>query len=164
MPMARHFPKRNRIISDLSQATVVIEAAAKSGSLITARDALDQGRDVLAVLGHPLDARAAGGNLLIRDGAVLIRYVSDITETFTPIVPAQATLPLQEPPTKQRTLKETSKLHMKILLRLGPYLIAEGQLIRDLNSAPAKVTPILLDLELDEQIPCHAGGLLARVI
>ncbi|MDB0053221.1 DNA-protecting protein DprA, partial [Ascidiaceihabitans sp.] len=82
--MARHFPKRSRILSDLFQATVVIEAAAKFGSLITARDALDQGRDVLAVLGHPLDARAAGGNLLIRDGAVLVRYVSEITETFAP--------------------------------------------------------------------------------
>ena len=164
MPMARHFPKRSRILSDLFQATVVIEAAAKFGSLITARDALDQGRDVLAVLGHPLDARAAGGNLLIRDGAVLVRYVSEITETFAPIVPAQATLPLQEPPTRQRPLKEPSKLHIKILLRLGPYLIADGQLIRDLNSTPTKVTPILLDLELDEQIPCRAGGLLARVI
>ena len=164
MPMARHFPKRSRILSDLFQATVVIEAAAKFGSLITARDALDQGRDVLAVVGHPLDARAAGGNLLIRDGAVLVRYVSEITETFAPIVPAQATLPLQEPPTRQRPLKEPSKLHIKILLRLGPYLIADGQLIRDLNSTPAKVTPILLDVELDEQIPCRAGGLLARVI
>ena len=163
-PMARHFPKRNRIISGLSQATVVVEAAAKSGSLITARDALDQGRDVLAVPGHPFDARAAGGNMLIREGAVLVRYASDIIETLAHIVPAQTTLPLQEPTTKQRTLKETSKLHMKILSRLGPSPIAEDQLIRDLNSTPAKVSPILLDLELDGQISRHAGGLLARVI
>ncbi|MEX0308715.1 MAG: DNA-processing protein DprA, partial [Tateyamaria sp.] len=67
-PMARHFPARNRIISGLAQATVVVEAAAKSGSLITARDALDLGRDVLAVPGHPMDARASGCNMLIRDG------------------------------------------------------------------------------------------------
>lgn len=72
-PMARHFPKRNQIISGLAQATVIVEAAAKLGSLITARDALDQRRDVLAVPVHPFDARAAGGNMLIRDGAVLVQ-------------------------------------------------------------------------------------------
>ena len=67
--LRKHFPRRNRIISGLARAVVMVEAAAKSGSLITARDALDQGRDVQAVPGHPFDARAAGCNLLIRDGA-----------------------------------------------------------------------------------------------
>jgi DNA processing protein len=77
-PLARHFPLRNRIISGLSRGVVVVEAAAKSGSLITARDALDQGRDVMAVPGHPLDGRSAGCNLLIRDGAPLIRDAGDV--------------------------------------------------------------------------------------
>jgi DNA processing protein len=77
-PQARHFPMRNRIISGLSQAVVVVEAALRSGSLITARCALDQGREVMAVPGHPFDARAAGCNALIRDGAVLVRSVDDI--------------------------------------------------------------------------------------
>lgn len=77
-PMARHFPLRNRIISGLSLGVVVVEAAAQSGSLITARIALDQGREVLAVPGHPFDARASGCNLLIRDGAVLVRGVEDV--------------------------------------------------------------------------------------
>ncbi|MFN4131362.1 MAG: DNA-processing protein DprA, partial [Paracoccaceae bacterium] len=72
-PQARHFPQRNRIVSGLSRAVVVVEAAARSGSLITAKTALDQGRDVLAVPGHPFDARAAGCNMLLRDGATLIR-------------------------------------------------------------------------------------------
>ena len=156
-PMARHFPRQNRIISGLSQATVIVEAAAKSGSLITARDALDQGRDVLAVPGHPFDTCAAEGYLLIRDGAVLARYTSDIIETLTPIVPTQATLPLKEPTTKQHPLKETSKLHMKILSRLGPSPIAEDQLICDLNSTPAKVAPILLDLEFTSRFPAMQG-------
>lgn len=81
-PQARHFPARNRIIAGLAQAVVVIEAAEGSGSLITARYALDQGREVLAVPGHPLDARAAGCNHLIREGARLIRDVADIVEVI----------------------------------------------------------------------------------
>lgn len=79
-PLARHFPARNRIISGLARAVIVVEAAARSGSLLTARDALDQGREVLAVPGHPFDARAAGCNLLIRDGATLVRGPEDVIE------------------------------------------------------------------------------------
>lgn len=89
-PQARHFPARNRIIAGLSKAVVVIEAAEGSGSLITARNALDQGREVLAVPGHPLDARAAGCNQLIRDGARLIRDVADIIEVIGAAPPPPA--------------------------------------------------------------------------
>ncbi len=81
-PQARHFPARNRIVSGLVRAVVVVEAAARSGSLITARCALDQGREVLAVPGHPFDARASGCNMLIRDGAALARGVDDILEAL----------------------------------------------------------------------------------
>lgn len=77
-PVARHFPARNRIISGLSQAVVVVEAAHRSGSLITAKAALDQGREVMAVPGHPMDARASGCNALIRDGALLVRNSADV--------------------------------------------------------------------------------------
>ena len=163
-PMARHFPKRNRIISGLAQATVIVEAAAKSGNLITARDALDQGRDVLAVPGHPFDARAAGGNMLIRDGAVLVRNAQDVVEALAPLAPQRTTLPLEEPAPKLSDLRETSQLHMQIMSRLGTSPIAEDQLIRDLKTTPAKVIPILLDLELDGRIARHGGGLLARVV
>ncbi|TXI06481.1 MAG: DNA-protecting protein DprA, partial [Pseudorhodobacter sp.] len=79
-PQTRHFPLRNRIISGLSRAVVVVEAAARSGSLITARDAADQGREVMAVPGHPFDARAAGCNQLLRDGATLVRHAGDVAE------------------------------------------------------------------------------------
>ncbi|MEL6564320.1 MAG: DNA-processing protein DprA [Pseudomonadota bacterium] len=165
-PMARHFPARNRIISGLSQATVVVEAAAKSGSLITARDALDLGRDVLAVPGHPMDARASGCNMLIRDGATLVRNAADVIEALAPIAPHIAPeLPLApppEPPKDSRTLAETTALHQQILDRLGPAPLAEDQLIRDLGTGADKVAPILLDLELDGAIDRAPGGLLSR--
>ncbi|HGG63035.1 MAG TPA: DNA-protecting protein DprA, partial [Rhodobacteraceae bacterium] len=81
-PQARHFPRRNRIISGMARAVVVVEAAARSGSLITAKNALDQGRDVLAVPGHPFDARAFGCNALLRDGATLVRSAEDVIEAI----------------------------------------------------------------------------------
>lgn len=84
-PQSRHFPPRNRIISGLAYGLIVVEAAARSGSLITARNALDQGREVMAVPGHPFDARASGCNILIRDGARLIRGIDDILEALGPL-------------------------------------------------------------------------------
>jgi DNA processing protein len=172
-PMARHFPARNRIISALSRATVVVEAAAKSGSLITARDALDLGRDVLAVPGHPFDARASGCNMLIRDGATLVRSAEDIIEALAPIsapVTEAPALPLPEPPAQAapakpntRSLRETAKLHQQILDRLGPSPLAEDQLIRDLKKPAAKVMPVLVELELDGHIDRRPGGLLSRL-
>ncbi|WP_432817086.1 DNA-processing protein DprA [Sulfitobacter sp. JB4-11] len=165
-PMARHFPSRNRIISGLAQATVVVEAAAKSGSLITARDALDQGREVLAVPGHPMDARASGCNMLIRDGATLVRGAADViaaldtgNETTTP-----APTPPTQPPAPKRSLRNTAALHQKILARLGPSPLAEDQLIRDLQAPPAEVAPALVDLELEGEIARRPGGLLTRAV
>lgn len=164
-PMARHFPARNRIISGLSRATIVVEAAAKSGSLITARDALDQGRDVLAVPGHPFDARASGCNMLIRDGAALIRSAADVLEALAPVhLPeAQPFLATAQKPA-QTPLRKIAALHQQILSRLGPSPVAEDQLIRDLSVPPAQVTPALIDLELDGQIARRPGGLLTRVV
>ena len=161
-PMARHFPARNRIISGLSQATIVVEAAARSGSLITARDALDQGRDVLAVPGHPFDARAAGCNMLIRDGAALVRSAADVVEALSVRPEISVTPKLQ--PAPKRALADTAKLHTQILSRLGPSPLAEDQLIRDLEAPPAQVAPALVDLELDGQIIRKPGGLLSRVV
>ena len=136
-PRARHFPSRNRIISGLAKAVVVIEAAAKSGSLITARNALDQNKDVLAVPGHPFDARAAGCNFLIRDGATLVRNAADVIEAINAL--AQPELPqLQEPKPDKRPLREVNNLHNEILSRLGPSPIAEDQLIRDLQVNPTR--------------------------
>ena len=170
-PQARHFPRRNRIISGLCRAIVVVEAAAKSGSLITARTALDQGRDVFAVPGHPFDARAAGGNMLIRDGAMLIRGAADVIDALRAPAPAgpapQLDLPAApEPPAPgpaARPAAETARLHQQILERLGPSPVAEDQLIRDLAAPATTVAPVLLDLELKGSIQRQPGGLLARL-
>lgn len=97
-PLARHFPLRNRIISGLCRAVVVVEAALQSGSLITARSALDQGRDVLAVPGHPFDGRAGGCNLLIRDGATLVRGSEDVLAVLDLPPRAQPLAPDDRPP------------------------------------------------------------------
>jgi DNA processing protein len=104
-PMARHFPLRNRIISGLARGTVVVEAAMQSGSLITARTALDQGREVLAVPGHPFDARASGCNMLIRDGAALVRGAEDVIAALglANDPPAQRDLPLAPAEPERRT-------------------------------------------------------------
>ncbi len=163
-PQARHFPQRNRIISALSQGVLVVEAAAKSGSLITARTALDQGRDVMAVPGHPFDARAAGCNMLIRDGASLVRSADDVIGVLGD--PQSVDRPVSVPapaatPKPKRSLRETAALYDQILSRLGPSPLAEDQLIRDLRVTAKQVAPVLVDLELDGRIDRQAGGLLA---
>lgn len=166
VPQARHFPARNRIISGIATAVVVVEAAAKSGSLITARNALDQGRDVLAVPGHPFDARASGCNMLIRDGATLVRSADDILEAIN-ISPkfaktAQLDLPMPQAATPKRSLSDTASLHMEILNRLGPSPVAENQLIRDLGTSAQSVSNVLVDLEIDGRIQRQSGGLVSR--
>ena len=168
-PQARHFPLRNRIVAGLARAVIVVEAAAKSGSLITTRAALDYGRDVMAVPGHPFDARASGCNMLIRDGAVLVRGTSDVLEalgspTTTRPEPEMRLAPMPSPKEgQQRPLKEVALLHSMILNRLGPSPLAEDQLMRDLNVTSAQLAPELLMLELDGRIARQPGGLLSRV-
>jgi DNA processing protein len=169
-PQARHFPLRNRIVSGLAQAVIVVEAAARSGSLITAKTALDQGREVLAVPGHPFDARAAGCNMLIRDGAVLVRSGADVIEALGGglVAPVRTARPVVvSPPAPQthavsRPLVTMAQIHTLILNRLGPSPLAEDQLIRDLAMAPALIAPELLALELDGKVIRQAGGLLCR--
>ncbi|WP_111559763.1 DNA-processing protein DprA [Paracoccus sediminilitoris] len=168
-PTARHFPTRNRIVSGLSRAVVVIEAAQRSGTLITARNALDQGREVMAVPGHPMDARAAGCNALIRDGATLVRSAADVAEaleqapqrefvTMTapapvrPVAPPAARIP---PPVTAMPLED------RILGQLTPSPTDENDLIRDLGMAASAVSAALLSLELQGRITRLAGGRLA---
>ncbi|MEF3046987.1 DNA-processing protein DprA [Pseudotabrizicola sp. L79] len=174
IPQARHFPQRNRIVSGLSRAVVVVEAAARSGSLITARNALDQGRDVLAVPGHPFDARASGCNMLIRDGALLVRGPQDVLEVVggqvvsfpeAEVAPQPAMQPavLPGPVPARRPLSDMAAVHSQILARLGPSPLAEDQLIRDLSLPPATVVAQLVTLELEGRVHRAPGGLINRI-
>jgi DNA processing protein len=190
-PQARHFPLRNRIIAGAAKAVVVVEAAQGSGSLITARMALDLGREVMAVPGHPFDARASGCNTLIRDGAVLVRGAADVVAAIgagqdgaqaersplaRPVAAADAPLPggthraasapephPGNPNPPERPAAQVRALHARILDSLGPSPLAEDQLIRDLGVPAAHVTPELVSLELEGRIARQAGGLLSRV-
>lgn len=170
-PQARHFPTRNRIVSGLSLAVVVIEAAHRSGTLITAKNALDQGREVMAVPGHPMDARAGGCNQLIRDGAVLVRNSADVcaalgrTGDTAPraspsaapsAVPEAAPAPAPRPESPQPV-----ELEARILSRLGPSPCDENDVIRDLGLPAATASAAILSLELQGRLLRVPGGRLA---
>lgn len=164
VPQARHFPQRNRIIAGLALATIVVEGAARSGSLITAREAADLGREVMAVPGNPFDARAAGCNALLRDGATLIRGAEDVLAALPSLdipVPTQPDLPLAAPDPAEAT-EAALDLGRRILQLLGPSDTPEDALIRDIGLPPAKVTPQLTTLELEGKIARRPGGMLAR--
>jgi DNA processing protein len=158
-PQARHFPRRNRLVSGLSRAVIVIEAASGSGSLITAKMALDQGREVMAVPGHPMDGRAAGCNMLIRDGALLVRGPEDVAEALGEIVIRQPDI---APAPVRRA--EATPLVDAILQRLNVAPMAEDALIRDLNAAPDHAMAELTTLELEGRIARKPGGLLVLVV
>ena len=162
-PLSRHFLARNRIISGLARAVVIVEAAAKSGSLTTARNALDQGRDVLAVPGNPLDARTAGCNMLIRDGATLVRSAEDILEVIGPATrPQTDTLSNDRNPEPENPagMVDKNALRSQIIsiLSVGPKTTDE--LIRGLNQPASRVTPLLSTMETTGAIIRKTGGVM----
>lgn len=171
-PQAHHFPIRNRLISGLAAQTIIVEAALKSGSLLTARNALDQGRDVLAVPGHPLDPRAAGCNALIRDGAALVRNAQDVLDLRQNVIPLENDkAPLnsaccQPPVMSGRAAHEPaqtskSQLQQDILDRLSVTAISENHLILRLARPVAECNAAITELELDQKLLRHAGGHLS---
>ena len=155
-PLARHFPSRNRIIAGLSVGTVVVEAAPKSGSLITARLAGEAGRDVMAVPGSPLDPRAQGCNQLIREGAILVQSVADILEAVGPIHGAMLRQPVDPFIPAMADASDAERRH--IIDLLGPVPVPVDELIRQSGIAPALVQTVLLELELAGRAERHAGG------
>jgi len=169
-PQARHFPRRNRIISGMALGVVVVEAAAKSGSLITARFALEQGREVFAVPGSPLDPRSRGANDLLRNGATLTETAADILTQLGPLLhgaaptprraAAQHVLPLA-PAAAPARIDDDSGLDM-ILEKLNPTPVAVDELVRQCQLSAAAVATLLLELELAGRIERHPGNLVSR--
>jgi DNA processing protein len=156
-PLARHFPQRNRIIAGLSAGTVVVEAAPRSGSLITARLAGEQGREVMAVPGHPSDPRAQGCNGLIRDGATLIQSAADVLGQVRPFDARSVRAPSvrwRGAPPEDAT--DAARRDVEALLSAVP--VSVDELIRQSGHAPAAVQMVLVELELAGRLERHAGA------
>lgn len=157
-PLARHFPARNRIIAGLALGTVVVEAAPKSGSLITARLAGDAGREVMAVPGSPIDPRAQGCNSLIREGATLVQNGADVIEaigSFDPRMVRQRSFDfVSEPVSSDVAAQERAA----VMALLGPVAVAVDEVIRQSALSPAVVQTVLLELELAGGLERQAGG------
>jgi len=170
-PQARHFPRRNRVISGMALGVVVVEAAARSGSLITARFALEQGREVFAVPGSPLDPRARGCNDLLRHGATLTENAADVLAQLAPqlrgveplrpapsiaipVAPFSPTAGAVEPVGNEDGLE-------LILERLGPTPVAVDELVRQCQMSAAAVATLLLELELAGRVERHPGNLVS---
>lgn len=160
-PQARHFPTRNRLISGLSLGVIVVEAASRSGSLITSRCALEQGREVFAVPGSPLDPRCHGSNSLLRDGAILVQSAADVTSVLLPMTaPRQPSAPPPTPPVEHsdnddETFAESRK---RVLLALGPTPISIDELVRECQLTPSALLTILLELETAGRLHRHSGN------
>ena len=166
-PQAAHFPRRNRIISGLSLGVVVVEAAARSGSLITARLALEQGREVFAVPGSPLDPRSRGANRLIRDGATLTESAADIRSALAPMLSA---LPRPEtaPPTLFEGLSDNEgdgldSARSAVAACLSPTPVTVDEIVRQCQVTAPVVHTVLLEMELAGLIERQPGNRIAAI-
>ena len=164
-PRARDFPRRNRLISGLSLGVVVVEAAKRSGSLITARFAAEQGREVFAVPGSPLDPRAEGTNGLIKQGVTPVTETSDIVSVLQPIM-QEKELPAREPERRAEQAggedaEPAADERARIVGLLGPAPVSIDDLVRLSNSSPAVVRMVLLELEIAGRLERHGGGLVS---
>lgn len=155
-PLARHFPTRNRIIAGIAIGTVVVEAAPRSGSLITARLAGELGREVMAIPGSPLDSRSQGCNQLIRDGATLVQSPEEVIEQLAGF-DGTARTPLREP-AEPFLLAQLPDRPADIAALLSVAPVSVDELIRQSGEAAAAVQLALLELELTGRLIRHAGG------
>jgi DNA processing protein len=163
-PRARDFPRRNRLISGLAAGVVVIEAAQRSGSLITTRMALEQGREVFAVPGSPLDPRCEGSNGLLKQGATLITEAADVIAALQPILGSTIILSAEEPESPSLLPGEPGDdERARIAALLGPTPVGIDDLIRLSGSPPAIVRTVLLELELAGRLERHGGGLVSLI-
>lgn len=164
-PRAQDFPRRNRIVAGLTLGLVVVEAAQRSGSLISARLAGEMGRLVFAVPGSPLDPRAAGTNGLLKDGATLVTGAADVMEALAPLVgsPPPAPTRLEEPPDFSATPPPAEDDRARVIEALGPVPVEIDELIRHARLHPAQIFMILLELDLAGRLERHSGGRVALV-
>lgn len=161
VPQARHFPRRNRLISGLSHGVVVVEAALRSGSLITARFALEQGREVFAVPGSPLDPRSAGANGLIREGATLVESAADVLSGLSALRPPLSggeELKFAATPASDAAEQDVVAVRPLLLELLSPEPVAVDELLRACPFSPAAVQTALLELELAGRVARHPGN------
>jgi DNA processing protein len=156
---AHDFPRRNRLISGASLGVVVVEAAQRSGSLITAPMANEQGREVFSVPGSPIDPRAGGTNDLIKQGATLVTEAADIINAVQPIMARP--LALEEPDDEYSEAEPDTGERARIVALLGPTPVLLDDLIRLSGSSPATVRTVLLELELAGRLERHGGGMVS---
>lgn len=166
-PQARHFPRRNRIVSGLALGVVVVEAAARSGSLITARMALEQGRDVFAVPGSPRDPRCRGTNGLLRAGAILTENADDVAGALAPML---RTLPIvARSPEKHAEIPEarddsvSEATRRAILDCMSPTPVAVDEIVRQCQVTASVVQMVLLELELAGRLERQPGNRVAAL-
>ncbi len=167
-PRARDFPRRNRLISGLAVGVVIVEAARRSGSLITARMAGEQGREVFAVPGSPLDPRAEGTNGLLKQGATLVTEAADVIEALEPILGRGLDLPPQEPAEEPahdapHDAEPGDDERSRIVALLGPTPVALDDLVRLSQTPPAVVRMVLLELELAGRLERHGAAMVSLV-
>ena len=166
-PQARHFPRRNRLISGLSRGVVVVEASPRSGSLITARLALEQGREVFAVPGSPLDPRARGANDLIRQGATLTESADDVFAVLNEMAPPPLAetepIDFSAPPPEPSGESELHAARADIEELLGPGPVMVDEIIRNCQFSFAVVSMVLLELELAGRLERHPGNQVSLV-
>ncbi|KWV46847.1 DNA processing protein DprA [Bradyrhizobium macuxiense] len=162
VPRARDFPRRNRLISGASLGVVIVEAAHRSGSLITVRMAAEQGREVFAVPGSPINPRAAGTNDLIKQGATPVTEAADIINAVAPIMERPIMLGVREDDEPLDFATDPSD-RARIVSLLGPSPISLDDLIRMAGVPPAVVRAVLLELELAGKLERHGGGLVSMI-
>ena len=170
-PRAKDFPRRNRIVSGMSLGVIIIEAAMRSGSLITARFALEQNREVFAVPGSPLDLRSSGANHLIKQGATLISCADDVIEQFETASPPQknlfqeasAFLPQGESEQENIEIENniSSSDRARLISALSITPIGVDELIQQTNIATSSVHTILLELDIAGRIEWASGQLVS---
>ena len=162
-PRARDFPRRNRLISGSALGVVVVEAAHRSGSLITARMAAEQGREVFAVPGSPLDPRAAGTNDLIKEGATLVTEAPDIIQALAPIMERPLRPAFREDDDEPLAPDPRADERGRIVGLLGPVPVSIDDLIRMAETSPAIVRAVLLELELAGKLERQGGGMVSLI-